>query len=564
MLFPHSICVPAIYCSWRVVVANAMPLPHEQLVTYWRANLNRSSAGGIAEGGDGGGVLFAVDDVVELPSDLCGSTEPVFIRDEYNELAKVIVSQMNLADSDTKNISVYGTPGIGKSVFASLLIFYLARASPKSVVLYTACNSTSQGNFLVFSPNGNVQYMSAQEGTVLISQLGDLDSSDLVWVIVDGYEPPPGTLNDTKNKRLRTVMVSSSNLDKKHWLHEWDKHVQLRLLMPPFSWEDMQYALKIRTPPELLVERLVVAEERFLVFGGIPRFVLKDTPMVDVWLRTALPGADKDLLFRTLTDTAEGQQTASFYGKSRLIHLYPSYDVPEVHYKSYLNYELKVPRFASEIVYTALMGRLDQRAQLDAWKKLHEACVNDDGAIVSLLFEPFMHAQLRGGTFLTSSKDKLFGRPEQSLLFDNTMTVYDAPECVYMQPKSKSFASIDSFIKLCDENGNQRVMLFQMTGQLSHPINMPGLKRLFTVPEGTPGAVPYQETRKRGGAAVTRYVLVPAGTTLTFIVTPHRHSAFAVPQGFVGAKNGVRLQCTAGVESYISEQISQKKVAPLI
>ena len=142
--------------------------------------------------------------------------------------------------------------------------------------------------------------------------------------------------------------------------------------------------------------------------------------------------------------------------------------------------------------------------------------------------------------------------------------VRKAPVGVYMQPKSKSFASIDSFIKLGneDDSGSLKVMLFQMTGQQSHPINMPGLRRLFAVPADTPGAVPYQETKKRGGASVTHHVLVPDETSLTFILTPNRLTTFKLPQGFVGSNKSVQLQCTTGVDGYISQKLSQYKVTP--
>jgi hypothetical protein len=533
-----------------------LPQPDQNTIDHWSTALTAQT-------------LLNAGDIVQLPTDLCESSQPVFIRDAYVELARVIMYLQNQRETTMKNISVYGTPGVGKSVFASLLVFHLAAASPGSVVLYTACNSTSEEMFLVFHPDGNVLYMSAQDGVALISQLGvsDTDTDTLVWVIVDGYKPPAGTLCTTRNSRLRTVMVSSSNLEKKGWLHEWDKHVDFRLLMPPFCWEEMQQALEIRTPSEQFQVRLAVIDNRFAMFGGIPRLVLSvsEEPPIDIWRNEIMPGASKDLIFRTLTDTAEGLQTAAHHGKSRLIHLYPAAELRSGIVHTLLNYSYRVPQFASEIVRSILFHRLEQAGKVKAAAKLQEACVHDDGGVIALLFEPFMHAQLKSGKQFTNAPDNnraLFPAPVTSTMFDSTMTVYDAPVGVYMQPKSKSFASIDSFIKLRDEGGNLRVMLFQMTGQVSHPINMPGLKRLFAVPAETPGAVSYKETRKRGGASVTYHVLLPTSTSLTFILTPNRFSAFCLPQGFVGSKDSVQLQCSTGVEKYIKDQIAQGKVTP--
>ena len=546
------ICFSSLVTDYfHIATADALPQPSQNTIDQWSTAQTPSGAG----------------ETVQLPPDLCGWTDPVFVRHAHIELVRVILALQNHPDSKVKNTSVYGTPGVGKSVFASLLVFYLAEQSPGSVVFYTAINSDSQGKFLVFRPGGSVRYMSAPEGTALISQLGDSSDTALVWVIVDGYKPPPGTLKVTKNRCLRTVMVSSSNLEKKGWLHEWDKHVHFRLLMPPFSWEEMEYALTIRTPPEQLQALLAVIGDRFAVFGGIPRLVLSvsEEPPIDIWRDEMMPGASKDLLFRTLTDTAEGLQTASIDGKSRLIHLYPAAELPSGFIDTLLNYSYRVPQFASKEVSTELVHRLDQAGKERVAVKLQEACVHGNGAVIALLFEPSMHAQLqRGEKFKDSfgNERALFPAPTTSLMFESAMTVHDAPVGVYMQPKSKSFASIDAFIKVSDEAGNQRVMLFQMTGQKSHPINMPGLKRLFAVPANTPEAVAYQETRKRGGASVTYHVLVPAGTTLTFILTPNRLPEFALPQGFVGSKSSLQLQCSTGVDMRIKEQMLQCKVAP--
>ena len=109
---------------------------------------------------------------------------------------------------------------------------------------------------------------------------------------------------------------------------------------------------------------------------------------------------------------------------------------------------------------------------------------------------------------------------------------------------------MDSFVRLADDGP---VLLFQMTGQASHPVSMSGLKTLFDVPAGTPGGCDY-------GAG--KCVFVPPGTTLVFVLMPRRLDTFAVPQPSVGTSGGAALQCTQNPEKYIAERLAQAKVAP--
>jgi len=97
-----------------------------------------------------------------------------------------------------------------------------------------------------------------------------------------------------------------------------------------------------------------------------------------------------------------------------------------------------------------------------------------------------------------------------------------------------------------------------MTGQASHPVNMPGLKRLFAVPPGTPGACEYSEN------GTSHAVLVPDGTTLVFVLIPRHLESFAVPQAYVSRSGGGGLACSHRPESYIKEKIKQMKVAPVL
>lgn len=168
-----------------------------------------------------------------------------------------------------------------------------------------------------------------------------------------------------------------------------------------------------------------------------------------------------------------------------------------------------------------MVANLGAANKREAARRLALANAAGDGAAVALLFEPWMHAKLkRGHRFVApcAEPDTVMLAPAQSFLFPAGTTLAGARVGVYMEPQSESFASVDSFVRLADG----RTLLFQMTGQPeSHPVNMPGLKKLFDVPVDTPGGCNYCAGEVKQGNAVTKCVLVPPDTTLVFLLMPH-------------------------------------------
>ena len=148
--------------------------------------------------------------------------------------------------------------------------------------------------------------------------------------------------------------------------------------------------------------------------------------------------------------------------------------------------------------------------------------------------------------------------PVRSLLFPTGTTLATAEVGVYKEPQSKNFPSVASFIRLADG----QVLLFQMTGQASHPINMPGLKALFDMPVDTPGGCNYHAGKNKDGNDVLKCVFVPPNTTLLFVVMPRVLDSFAIPQNYVSKNGGAALACLRDPEKYIAERLAQTKVAP--
>lgn len=178
-----------------------------------------------------------------LSPDLCGAgtingvRRSYMVRRCYIDIAREILSHLNKMEPAFQNVGVYGTPGVGKSIFASWLVSIIGASSPRSTIFYfsTAVCET------VFFPDGTVKYMPADTCEATIRNL-DFNGDELVWLIADGDEPPFGLRDPYKN--LRVVVVSSANLRVNKWLHEWDKRRRVALLMPPFWLEEVLAAAK--------------------------------------------------------------------------------------------------------------------------------------------------------------------------------------------------------------------------------------------------------------------------------------------------------------------------------
>lgn len=212
----------------RAVRAKPEMYVHPSSIEFWRSALDKS-------------LSLRLGTVHQLPGDLFGNDHPVFVRGDYVELADNLLGHLNhferpgIREAFAAHSVVYGTPGVGKSVFAAILVGFIGTYTPNPTVLYHAAFTPSADCFLGFFPDGSVRYISVQDAHVLMSRMGPSDDERLLWVVVDGKEPPEGTMATNWSRRLRTILVSSSNMEKHVWLDEWDKHVHLRLLMPPFT-----------------------------------------------------------------------------------------------------------------------------------------------------------------------------------------------------------------------------------------------------------------------------------------------------------------------------------------
>ena len=524
---------------------------HQSTIEFWKWALS----GGRLQAGE----------VLQLPRNLYGNGHRVFVREAYVELAELVVGK--LARGEVAHTGVYGTPGIGKSIFASLLVAFIGAASAggahHATVLYHAAHSMSSGGFLAFFSDGSVRYISISEAKTLLAR-ESVAGERLVWVIADGKKAPEEVVEAVEfSNVLRTTTISSSNMGKHDWLAEWNKHVSFASLMPPFSLDELLLAAELKGAPpteEARQQLRQLVRDRWLVFGGVPRAVLGASMYkVEQWLLDRVP-RESNMLLRALRDTSHGDGTQGVDRTSRIIHLYPGTPERAAAMGCHrLEYAARVARFASPVVRERLVANLNAASRHEAAQRLSSADTHGDGEAVALLFEPWMHAFIqRGCTFVFEQAapgplvQLAAGGMLEREFFATHTTLAEAPIGRYMQPDSASYPSVDSFVKFADGS----VRLFQMTGQERHPINMPGLKALFAVPVGTPGGHAYKEGGKQ------RCVLVPNNTVLVFVLMPSRAQSFVVPQPFVSKSRGAALKCTGGAALYISSRIVQRKASP--
>ena len=172
-----------------------------------------------------------------FPTDLYDGDSPMLVRDAYKGIAATMLEGCYTNSPDIKkarSFLIRGTPGIGKSVFASYLVACLGHYVENVTVVYYSMYWQEDG-VLVFTAEGPVGYI---QHAKIIDYLCDIEENGgPVWIIMDNKDPGQGILLPKRRPSRYLVTITSADLasstDK--WIREWDKHVDCRLLMPAFS-----------------------------------------------------------------------------------------------------------------------------------------------------------------------------------------------------------------------------------------------------------------------------------------------------------------------------------------
>ena len=221
--------------------------------------------------------------------------------------------------------------------------------------------------------------------------------------------------------------------------------------------------------------------ERYHVFGGAIRLVKSYTPVLtDIWFSDIWGNPSREWLMTAVKDTRTGafSQSANSF-KGRLLHLYPREGPPPSICSEY-SWDHRETRWASGEVAKKVTQELLLSCKDNLSQELLHANLNGDFSERGMMFEVFAHGYLRGNG--KKQKVTIGSVFASTLLFRTGMTLENCPADTYMLPASRCYPSVDALAKT-----NDRVLLFQVTAAVSHPISMRGLEVLFAVDPRTAG-----------------------------------------------------------------------------
>ena len=330
---------------------------------------------------------------------------------------------------------ILGTPGIGKTYFGYFLLLYLARF--KSTVVY---ETVLMRKVYVFTPDR--VFIFKENSHDVDNYLKDPET----FYIVDGQRP------DYVN--AKTILLSSFR--KEIWYKFSNEGADIRH-MPVWSRKEILNCRSLLYPE--LSEDLV--KDLYSRWGGIARYVLKLATNTEKQedLTKAIGESNIYSILQSIGGSGKKAEASS-----RLIH---SLVTEDFHSGPYV--------FASEYVAT----KIYEHAYKNAREKLIRFISASDrmdpyGQLRGTMFENFAHTVLaRGGSFkvrdLQTNEESTLELPGDLKFFKySSNDDIQAARNHYFIPASKTFKSVDSFIK--------PNLLFQMTCAENHPCKQAGLR----------------------------------------------------------------------------------------
>ncbi|GAQ92402.1 hypothetical protein KFL_010070020 [Klebsormidium nitens] len=204
--------------------------------------------------------------VIQIPPELReglppGLRDSIVIRECYRTvLKKLEVLGNNFA------VILSGTPGIGKSAFAVLLLHWFAKQGAQVAYRYMDRIRKDTILFFDFSNPSAINVKKASEGTAYWQSILDLCERPSVWLVQDGRAP-----RETQFPGYgRWVVLCSPNSDN-YMEFVKGKHAEVWWL-PVWTLEEL-LECRQRFYPDMSQKR---TEDRFEQFGGVVRSVLAD------------------------------------------------------------------------------------------------------------------------------------------------------------------------------------------------------------------------------------------------------------------------------------------------
>jgi hypothetical protein len=381
-----------------------------------------------------------------------------------------------------KNTVVQGNPGIGKSYFGVFLLLHLIQTN--ATVVYQPPGE--HANRFLFCEHG------VFEGNY--SSFAQALHEETTFYIVDACVPDAVF--------AKTILVTSPR--KEIW-HEFSKKNCTLRFMSVWSRDEL-YSCRLLFSD--LTEKKV--KSLFKKWGGIPRFVLQYA---------------SDATQQSLLDDAIGAATDI----NSLLQSLRSGSVPDgaphklIHMHVAENNTTKSFEFASNYVAGRLVNRMmmNYREQLIMFLSSADG-LNEYAVLRGQLFEQYAHNVLAHGGYFQVRKLVAAGAvakdvkhkqffPRTQKLFSTKAEVEAATHESYLQPKKKTFESVDAIVR--------PNILFQMkSGQSTY------------------------QCKQRGLLAALDILNFPKKVRLFFVVPPSQFETLTETQRYCGTKCSVLTQ----------------------
>ncbi|EFJ45432.1 hypothetical protein VOLCADRAFT_94291 [Volvox carteri f. nagariensis] len=345
----------------------------------------------------------------------------LYVRECYPRLFDALVCD----EKPTKYI-VTGTPGIGKSWFATYLILrLLKRSSPPPFILWEH-----------FMYPGEAWCYVHETGQVVVGQRSSfrqLLDNPATWYIVDGAPPLFDIL-------ARTVLLTSP---KRETYKELRKHGAALLYMPLWELDELQACRRLMY--STVDESLTTALHQH--YGGVARFALglpwtnpgKGLHKLLEELRTAVDGCNTAQMRSSIGAISSGPEVSH-----RLLHIVANKKTCEMQYLKFAS-KWVAEEFAKKAVRNELQG----------------------GCFTAV---PISY-NVKKSTFIRGVEEKLqFDPCTEQEFFE---AVPSSPtEQIYYRPSSARFPTVDAL-----RRGNGTCDFFQMTVQNSKRLDTDTLGR---------------------------------------------------------------------------------------
>lgn len=376
----------------------------------------------------------------------------IYVRDCYPRYYDLLVSL--LEDDGVERVSLTGTPGIGKSTF---YLYFLTR--------YHQTNPGKSIALVSFSKSRVMKSCKVLEDGSLATQT-TIPTSGIDLYLYDG--PPKKTQPDDSGKLITFTCPNYG------WFDDVlrDSYHRKRY-MPDWEFSELQKAnveLELGICDEVL-------RERFRLFGGSARYCLcTNEEYVDEGRMKVRQGLSKIKSLDHIESCFDGEIDLDLVVHRLMRHVISN---PARLYQADL-----VP--ASEEISILMKERLDKGLEHERGKLMHWLDGSGKAStFAGWLFENFVHEELqKGGTFAL----RPLGNAESGsvqLLIDKQPGVYQRFKeklaldqvfrDIYHAPKASTLKSVDSFIII----GDDRLVLFQITRNSSHPVASEGIVDLL-------------------------------------------------------------------------------------